>query len=113
MSEKFEGTTPLQESKEKKYNFEIENNSTYTSDQIEKIIKYAEGLATKDREGGSVIEALKIFDPVYDKDPQKGSAPGECQIWVRGGGSGPMVTFNIGKDLNLFPDSKEFWNDKQ
>ncbi|MBN1970580.1 MAG: hypothetical protein JW870_14535 [Candidatus Delongbacteria bacterium] len=99
--------------KQEKVDFKIENESTYTPEQIQKIIKLAKQKAAEDREGGSVIETIKIFDPVHDEDPEKGSAPGECQVWTRGGGSGPAFTINIGKELNIFPEGKDFWNEKQ
>jgi len=92
--------------------FKLENKSTYTEEEVEKIIQLAEQGAKEDREGGSVIETLKIFDPEKGDDDGTGSAPGECQVWTRGGGSGPAFTINIDRELNIYPKGKDYFRNK-
>ena len=100
---------PKNESKVFKREFSIINYSTYSKEDLEKIIEFAEKKAEEDREGGSIITSIRIYDPEEGDGDKKDSTHGECWVWVRSpGSSGPMTVINIGYELDIYPEGKDY-----
>ncbi|MCK4553824.1 hypothetical protein KAU19_02585 [Candidatus Parcubacteria bacterium] len=104
-----ENIIPQNESKVFKREFSIINYSTYSKEDLEKIIEFAEKKAEEDREGGSIITSIKIYDPEKGDGDKRDSASGECWVWVKGeGSSGPMTVIDIGYELGIYPEGKDY-----